>query len=96
MHRVLSVRLRAGISHNTFNSLFRDNILPARNVFAETKPAEQRRFYEGSLTGPLKLWTKTFFLLLPDRDEEGLASIVYPQDPSRTGIACDRSSTVGT
>ena len=93
---VLSVRLRAGISHGTFNFLFRDNILAARNAFAATKPAEQRRFYEGTLTGPLKFWPKTFFLLSLDRDEEDLTSIVYAQDLQGPVLLAIGSSIVGT
>jgi hypothetical protein len=65
--------------HGTFTFLFRDSFFNARDTFAATKPAEQRRFYEGSLTGPLKLWSNTFFLLSLQRDEEDLASIVFAQ-----------------
>ncbi len=65
--------------HGTFNFLFRDSVFNARDTFAETKPAEQRRFYEGSLTGPLNFWANTFFLLSLQRDEEDLASVVYAQ-----------------
>jgi hypothetical protein len=65
--------------HGTLNFLFRDSLFNARDTFAATKPAEQRRFYEGSLTGPLKFWANTFFLLSLDRDEEDLASIVFAQ-----------------
>jgi hypothetical protein len=65
--------------HGTLNSLFRDSVFNARDTFAATKPAEQRRFYEGSLTGPLKMWANTFFLLSLQRDEEDLASVVFAQ-----------------
>jgi len=65
--------------HGTINFLFRDSIFNARDTFAATKAAEQRRFYEGSLTGPLKIWANTYFLLSLDRDEEDLASVVFAQ-----------------
>src|SRR5262245_10020227 len=39
--------------HGAFNWLFRDAQLNARDPFALTRPPEQRRIYEGNLTGPL-------------------------------------------
>jgi len=65
--------------HGTLNFLFRDSLFNARDTFAATKPAEQRRFYEGALTGPLKFWNNTFFLVSIQRDEDDLASIVFAQ-----------------
>jgi hypothetical protein len=62
--------------HGTFNFLFRDSVFDASNAFAATKPAEDRRFYEGSLTGPLGNDKKTTFLLSLERDEDNLESIV--------------------
>jgi hypothetical protein len=76
--------------HGSFNFLFRDSPFNARDTFAATKPAEQRRFYEGSLTGPLKIWANTFFLLSLQRDEEDLASVVFAQalqGPVRENVA---------
>jgi hypothetical protein len=68
--------------HGTFNFLFRDSLFNARETFAAMKPQEQRRFYEGSLTGPLRFWTNTYFLLSSQRDGEDLASIVHAQLPA--------------
>jgi hypothetical protein len=68
--------------HGTFNFLFRDSVFNTREPFAETKPYEQRRFYEGSLSGPVKFWTNTYFLLSSQRDAEDLASIVFAQLPT--------------
>ncbi len=39
--------------HGEFSFNFRDNALNANNYFATTKPASQRRIYEGYLTGPV-------------------------------------------
>jgi hypothetical protein len=39
--------------HGTFNFVFRDYHLNARDAFAEMRPPEQRRIFEGSLIGPL-------------------------------------------
>jgi len=62
--------------HGTFNFLFRDSVFDASNAFAATKPPEDRRFYEGSLTGPLGHDKKNTFLLSLERDEDNLQSIV--------------------
>jgi hypothetical protein len=39
--------------HGELSFTFRDNALNANNYFATTKPASQRRIYEGYLTGPV-------------------------------------------
>jgi Carboxypeptidase regulatory-like domain len=49
--------------HGTFNFLFRDYHLNARDPFALIRPPEQRRIFEGSLTGPLGRGKKTSFLI---------------------------------
>jgi hypothetical protein len=41
--------------HGEFSFTFRDNALNANNYFATTKPASQRRIYEGYVTGPVYL-----------------------------------------
>jgi hypothetical protein len=68
--------------HGTFNFLFRDYHLNARDPFALTRPFEQRRIYEGSLTGPLGHSKKTSFLISANRQEEDLQAIVYADGPS--------------
>lgn len=62
--------------HGTVNFLFRDSVFDAQNAFAETKPAERRQFYEGSLTGPLGRNPKNTFLLTMDRDQNDVQAIV--------------------
>ena len=39
--------------HGSLNFMFRDSVFDASNAFATSKPPEQRRYFEGSLTGPL-------------------------------------------
>src|SRR5713226_8284876 len=56
--------------HGTFNFLFRDYHLNAREPFALIRSPEQRRIYEGSLTGPLGIGKKTSFLVSTNREEE--------------------------
>ena len=70
--------------HGTFNFLFRDYHLNARDPFALTRPFEQRRIYEGSFTGPLGRSKKTSFLVSANREEEDLQSIVFAEGPSGT------------
>ncbi|MEW6209276.1 MAG: carboxypeptidase regulatory-like domain-containing protein [Acidobacteriota bacterium] len=66
--------------HGEFNFTFRDHRLDARNAFALERPPEQRRIYEGNLTGPLN-GKKTSFLLGIEREEEDLQSVVFASTP---------------
>jgi outer membrane receptor protein involved in Fe transport len=68
--------------HGEFNFIFRDHHLDARNAFARERPPEQRRIYEGNLTGPLGNGKKTTFLFSVNREEEDLQSIVFAQTPA--------------
>ena len=68
--------------HGTFNFIFRDAHLNARDPFALIRPPEQRRIYEGIFTGPIKRSKKTSFLISVSRKEEDLQSIVFAQGPA--------------
>jgi hypothetical protein len=70
------------VYHGTFNFLFRDYHLNARDPFAATRPPEQRRIYEGSLLGPLGHSKKNSFLISIDREEQDLQAIVYAGTPA--------------
>ena len=70
--------------HGTFNFIFRDAHLNARDPFALTRPPEQRRIYEGILSGPVRRSKKTSFLISASRKEEDLQAVVFAQGP--TGI----------
>jgi hypothetical protein len=65
--------------HGTFNFLFRDYLLNARDPFSLTRPFEQRRIFEGSLIGPLGRSKKASFLLSANREEEDVQAIVFAQ-----------------
>lgn len=65
--------------HGTVNFLFRDAVFDATNAFAPVKPTDQRRYYEGSLTGPVGHGSKTTFLLSLQQDQEDQAAIVFAQ-----------------
>ncbi|HVS90314.1 MAG TPA: TonB-dependent receptor [Candidatus Acidoferrum sp.] len=77
----LEITMKGGTPnyHGSVNFMFRDSVFDARNTFARVKPGEQRRYYEGSLTGPVGKSKKTTFLLSLDRDEEDQQSIVVAQ-----------------
>jgi len=68
--------------HGTFNFLFRDYHLNARDPFALTRPPEQRRIYEGIFTGPIRHSKNTTFLLSVNRNEEDLEAVVFALTPS--------------
>src|ERR1700737_2661299 len=65
--------------HGSVNFMFRDAVFDSRNPFAPTKPATQRRYYEGSLTGPLPTSKKTTFLLSLDLDEDDQQALVVAE-----------------
>ena len=60
---------------------FRDAQLNARDPFAETRPPEQRRIYEGVLGGPIGNGKSTSFLATIERREENVQSVVFAQGP---------------
>ena len=68
--------------HGSANFLYRDSLFDAQNRFATTKPAEQRTYYEGSLTGPLSHNKKTTFLLALDYDQNDQQAIVVAEGPN--------------
>jgi hypothetical protein len=70
--------------HGTFNFVTRDSSLNAANAFATTKPPEQRRIYEGFLTGPVGRSKNTLFQISVDRQELDTQSIVFAQSLNGT------------
>jgi hypothetical protein len=74
----LEITMKGGTPsyHGSVNFMLRDSVFDAKNAFAQVKPPEQRRYYEGSLTGPVGNSKKTTFLLSLDRDEEDQQSII--------------------
>src|SRR5882762_9659064 len=63
--------------HGTFNFVFRDYHLNARDAFAAVRPPEQRRIFEGSLFGPLGNSGKTSFMISANREEQDLQNVVF-------------------
>jgi len=68
--------------HGEANVTFRDARLNARNAFAETRPPEQRRIYEGVVSGPLGDGRTTSFMASVNREETDQQAIVFAIDPS--------------
>ncbi len=65
--------------HGTGNFIFRDYHVNARNPFATQNPPEQRRIFEGELTGPIGRSKKTAFLISLDHKQDDVQSIVVAQ-----------------
>jgi hypothetical protein len=89
----IEVITKAGATeyHGEFGFIFRDSWLDARNAFALERPAEQRRIYEGSLTGPLGQGKKTSFFFSGNREEEDLQAVVFARTPS--GVVPENAPT---
>ena len=68
--------------HGAFNFIFRDSVFDARNAFASDRPAEQRRIFEGNLTGPIGRNKKTSFVMSANHEEEDLQSLTFAQTPT--------------
>ncbi len=62
--------------HGQANFYFRDSAMNAQNALAPSKPFEQRRIYEGHLTGPIFFAPKSSFLITFNRAEEDLDAVV--------------------
>jgi hypothetical protein len=79
--------------HGQFNFYFRDSALNAQNALAPSKPFEQRRIYEGHVTGPIPHFAKSSFLGTFNRAEEDLDAVVNatilptPANPTGTFAA---------
>jgi len=65
--------------HGSLNFMFRDSVFDASNAFATSKPPEQRRYFEGSLTGPLGNSKHTSFLLSLDEDQQDQQAFVVAE-----------------
>jgi hypothetical protein len=65
----------------TLNFTFRDSTFDAKNYFATVKPFEQKRIYEGSVTGPVPIDKQTTFLLSGSRQEDNLQTVVHAATP---------------
>jgi hypothetical protein len=65
--------------HGTGNFFFRDSSVDSRNAFAASRPPEQRRIFEGFLSGPAGHSDKTSFTISLKNSAEDTESIVFAQ-----------------
>lgn len=72
--------------HGTFNFTFHDAATDATTLFAIARPAEQRRIYEGNITGPLGHIGKTTFLISGTRQEDDLQAIIDQEAIRAAGL----------
>lgn len=63
--------------HGQANFYFRDSALNATQPLAMTKPPEQRRIYEGSVSGPIPHANTSGFVASFTRAEQDVDSIIY-------------------
>ena len=70
--------------HGAATFTFRDSVFNATNYFARVKPPDQRRIYEGFLTGPIRPLKDTTFLFSANRQEDDFFDAVDATTP--TGV----------
>src|SRR5215813_6671373 len=89
----IEVITKAGATeyHGEFGFIFRDSRLDARNAFAPERPPEQRRIFEGTLTGPLGHGKKTSFFFSGNREEEDLQAVVFAR--AANGLVSENVAT---
>jgi len=79
----ITTKPAADAFHGDFNFTFRDSVFDARYPFSPLgpKPPEQRRIYDGQLTGPLFRSKASSFLFTFKRAEEDLQAVVNATVP---------------
>ena len=80
----ITTKPAADAFHGGFNFTFRDAVFDARYPFSPSgpKPPEQRRIYDGNLTGPLFHLKDSSFLFTLKRAEEDLQAVVNATVPT--------------
>ena len=67
--------------HGSLSFLMRDYRFDARNAFAEQRPEQTRRSYEGHFTGPLGKSDKNTFLVSAEHDNDNEQAVIFAQTP---------------
>jgi hypothetical protein len=67
----------AAAYHGALNFTFRDSALNARDPFALMRAPEQRRIWEGAISGPVGRSKTTSFLLTGSRQDDDLQAVVF-------------------
>lgn len=68
--------------HGEANFTFRDAIFNAKNYFAQVRPPESRRIYEGHVSGPVGHGRRTSFIASGSRQEQDTAVVVNALGPN--------------
>jgi hypothetical protein len=63
--------------HGSLNFTFRDSALNARDPFALTRAPEQRRIWEGAVSGPVGHSKTTSFLVSGSRQDDDLQAVIF-------------------
>lgn len=82
--------------HGTINFTFRDSYLNARDPFALTRAPEQRRIWEGAVSGPMGHSKSTSFLISASRQDDDLQAVIFARGldgPIRTTAPSPRGLT---
>lgn len=90
----ITTKQEATAFHGSFNFRLRDYHLDARNAFAASRPEEQRRSFEGNLSGPIGNAGKQSFLFSGERRDDRARSLIYAQTPE--GVVRDQVATPAT
>jgi outer membrane receptor protein involved in Fe transport len=79
----IEVLTKPGDQHyaGEFNIVGRDARLDARNAFLTTRPAEQKRIFEGTFGGPIGTSGKTSFLISSNHQQDDQQGIVVAIGP---------------
>ena len=83
--------------HGTLNFIFRDSVMNGRDPFALVRAPEQRRIFEGAISGPVGHSKTTSFVLSGHRQEEDLQSIVFAEGlsgPIRENVPSPKRDTL--
>ncbi len=67
--------------HGQVNMRMRDHRLDARNAFAEQRPEQRRRGFEGHLLGPIGKGGNNSFLVSAEHDRDRQQAIIFAQTP---------------
>ena len=82
--------------HGTINFTFRSSYLNARDPFSLTRAPEQRRIWEGALSGPVGHSKTTSFLFSGTRQDDAQQAVVFAQGlngPIRATVPSPRGLT---
>jgi hypothetical protein len=95
----IEVMTKPGDQHYTgeVNFVGRDARLDARNAFLKTRPAEQKRIFDGTFGGPVGTAGKTSFMFSGNHrhdDQQGIVVAVGPNGPINDAVPQPRTEAL--